>query len=282
MVELMGNGNPQASKKQRSSGWRHNLHEIIFEADTPAGKLFDILLIVFILISIAIVMLDSVPGLRMYRDVFSSLEWFFTLIFTVEYVLRLMAVGRPLAYMRSFFGVIDLLAILPTYISLLFPGTHYLLVIRSLRVLRIFRVLKLVQYLKEAQNLLNALRASRRKITVFLFSVLSLVLILGSLMYIIEGQENGFTSIPRSVYWAIVTLTTVGYGDLAPASPLGQAFAAMIMILGYSIIAVPTGIVTAEMTRSIGSKVSTQACPECSAEGHDHDAQFCKYCGARL
>lgn len=271
-----------ANGKDRRSGWRNRLHEIIFEADTPAGKLFDILLIVFILLSITVVMLDSVPGLRDWRALFKLGEWFFTLVFTIEYVLRLFAVGRPLAYMRSFFGVIDLLAILPTYISLLFPGTHYLLVIRSLRVLRIFRVLKLVQYLKEAQNLLNALRASRRKIIVFLFSVLSLVLILGSLMYIIEGEENGFTSIPRSVYWAIVTLTTVGYGDLAPASPLGQAFAALIMILGYSIIAVPTGIVTAEMTRSIAGRVSTQACPDCSAEGHDFDALYCKFCGAHL
>ncbi len=267
---------------QKSETWRGKLHEVIFEADTPAGKLFDILLIIFILISVAVVMLDSVPAMRPQRELFHWLEWFFTLVFTVEYLLRLLAVGRPLAYMRSFFGIIDLLAIMPTYISLFLPGTHYLLVIRSMRVLRIFRVLKLVKYLKEAQYLMNALRASRRKIIVFLFSVLSLVIILGSLMYIIEGEERGFTSIPRSVYWAVVTLTTVGYGDLTPASPLGQGLAALIMILGYSIIAVPTGIVTAEMTRSISSQVSTQACPECSAEGHDFDAVFCKYCSAKL
>ncbi|MCA9734140.1 MAG: ion transporter [Deferribacteres bacterium] len=270
-------------EKQKKYSWRAHLHEIIFEADTPAGRLFDVVLIIFILLSIVVVSLDSVRSLRMYAPWFRFFEWFFTLVFTVEYILRILTTGKPLAYVRSFFGVIDLLAILPTYISLLFPGTHYLLVIRSLRVLRVFRVLKLVQYLKEATMLLQALRASRRKITVFLFGVLSLVLILGSMMYIIEGEKSGFTSIPRSVYWAIVTLTTVGYGDIAPASALGQALAAFIMILGYCIIAVPTGIVSVELTRSFSEqRISTQACPECSAEGHDYDAVHCKYCGARL
>jgi voltage-gated potassium channel len=237
-----------------------------------------------ILLSVAVVMLDSVKAMNLrYGPLFTSLEWFFTILFTVEYVLRLVCVGRPLCYARSFFGVIDLLAILPTYLSLLLPGSQYLSVIRVLRVLRVFRVLKLVRLLNEASLLLRALRASRAKITVFLFAVLTMVVVLGSLMYLIEGEERGFTSIPRSVYWAVVTLTTVGYGDISPQTPLGQALATVVMILGYSLIAVPTGLITAEMTLSGARKtVSTQACPECSAEGHDADARFCKACGSRL
>lgn len=209
-------------------------------------------------------------------------EWFFTLLFTIEYVLRLLSVGKPLAYTTSFFGVVDLAAIIPTYLSLLLPGAQYLLVLRLLRVLRVFRVLKLAHYLSEADVLLAALRASRTKITVFLFTILTLVVILGSLIYLIEGEEHGFTSIPRSIYWTIVTLTTVGYGDIAPQTGPGQVLAAIIMIIGYGIIAVPTGIVTAELTRTERQHVSGQACPQCSAEGHDPDAQYCKYCGAEL
>lgn len=279
----MKNSTEIPGRYSNQSNWRRTVHEIIFEADTPAGKLFDILLIISIFLSVTIVMLDSVKTINtVYGDLFSTLEWLFTILFTIEYVLRIISIGQPLKYMTSFFGVIDLLAILPTYISILIPGSHYLLVIRILRVLRIFRVLKLAQYISEANMLILALKASRRKILIFLFTVFTLVVIIGSLMYIIEGKENGFTSIPRSVYWAIVTLTTVGYGDISPATPLGQAFAALVMILGYGIIAVPTGIVTAEMTRVTAPKISTRACPECSAEGHDADARFCKFCGGSM
>ncbi|TDI93998.1 MAG: ion transporter [Caldithrix sp.] len=264
---------------------RRRLHEIIFEADTPAGKRFDVLLIVSIVLSVTAVMLDSVQSVRNeYGGIFFFFEWGFTLLFTVEYFLRLYCVGRPRLYATSFYGVVDLLAILPTYISLILPGSQFLLVIRILRVLRIFRVFKLVQYLGEVDFLLKALRASGRKIAVFLFTVLTLVTIFGSLMYIIEDAQNGFTSIPRSIYWAIVTLTTVGYGDITPRTEIGQALAAMIMIFGYAIIAVPTGIVTVEMAQAFKEKetISTQSCPQCSAEGHDSDAKFCKFCGSAL
>ena len=259
------------------------IHEIIFEADTRLGKLFDIVLIISIVVSVIIVMIDSVAVInKEYGDTLYILEWIFTILFTIEYFLRLFTVGRPIKYATSFFGVVDLFAILPTYFSVLFPGSQYFLVIRILRLLRVFRVLKLVQYVGEARLLRQAMIASKRKIIVFIFTVLTIVVIFGSIMYVIEGSENGFTSIPRSIYWAIVTLTTVGYGDVSPVTPLGQAVAAIIMILGYGIIAVPTGIVTAEMTAAAGKKISTQACPECSAEGHESDAQFCKYCGAKL
>ncbi|MBW1846045.1 MAG: ion transporter [Deltaproteobacteria bacterium] len=271
------------TKSNSISKSRQKLHEIIFEADTPAGKTFDILLIVGIVLSVLMVMLDSVSAIQnSYGDFLYAAEWFFTILFTIEYILRLYCVGRPILYARSFFGIIDLLAILPTYFSLFIPGSQYFLVIRLLRVLRIFRVLKLVQYLGEARLLIAALRASRRKIIVFLFAVLTLVIIFGSLMYFIESKESGFTSIPRSIYWAIVTLTTVGYGDILPKTGMGQFLAAMIMILGYGIIAIPTGIVTVEMATAFNKKISTQACPECGAEGHDVDATYCKHCGAKL
>jgi voltage-gated potassium channel len=270
-------------KINTSSPLRARLHEIIFEADTPGGKLFDMLLILSIVTSVILVMLDSVSSIQQsYGRLLYFGEWFFTILFTIEYALRLYSVGRPLAYATSFFGMVDLLAILPTYLSIIFPGAHYLLVIRLLRVLRIFRVLKLAKYLGEIQILSRALLASRRKITVFLFVVVTLVVIFGSLMYLIEKPEHGFTSIPRSIYWAIVTLTTVGYGDISPKTELGQAISAIIMIIGYGIIAVPTGIVTAELTQSYKKGISTQACQQCSAEGHDPDASHCKYCGAEL
>lgn len=265
------------------STWRSRLYEIIFEADTPGGKIFDVILIISIILSVIAVMLDSVKSINLkYGEILYIAEWFFTIIFTIEYIFRFMLVNKPLKYAGSFFGVVDLLAILPTYLSVLFPGTQFLIVIRLLRVLRIFRVLKLVKYITEAKMLRQALRASSRKITVFLFTVLTLVIIMGSLMYVIEGEANGFTSIPRSIYWSIVTLTTVGYGDISPGTPLGQSLAAIIMICGYGIIAVPTGIVTVEMAQAAGKKVSTQACPDCSADGHDYDAEFCKYCGTKL
>ncbi len=259
-------------------------HEIIFEADTPGGKAFDMVLIISIILSVLVVMADSVQAIQTsYGGVLNVLEWVFTVLFTVEYVLRLMCIGRPWKYATSFFGIVDVLAILPTYASLLIPGSHYLVVIRVLRLLRIFRVLKLAQYVGEANELMRALSASRRKVTVFLFAVATLVVILGSAMYVLEGEENGFVSIPAGIYWAVVTLTTVGYGDISPQTPLGQALAAMVMILGYAIIAVPTGIVSAELVRGGGGeKVSTQACPQCSREGHDPDAVHCKFCGASL
>ncbi len=265
--------------------WRDRLFEIIFEADTPAGKWFDIALIIVILLSVLTVMLDSVASIRAnHGSWLLTLEWFFTILFTIEYIMRLLCVGKPLRYAVSFFGVVDLMAILPTYLSLLVFGTRYLAVVRILRVLRIFRILKLGHHTKEAGVLKSALYASRRKILVFFSVVLTLVVIIGSLMYVVEGAANsGFTSIPHGVYWAIVTLTTVGYGDISPQTPLGQFLASLVMILGYSIIAVPTGIVTVEWSQASARKQSnTQACPNCSAEGHDNDARYCKFCGAKL
>ncbi len=264
--------------------WRNTIHEIIFEADTKAGKAFDIVLMVSIFLSIIAVMLDSVEWFNSrYASSIYVVEWCFTIIFTIEYILRLISVRQPLRYTLSFFGIIDLLATVPTYLSLFLPQAQYLLVIRILRVLRIFRVLKLTHYLGEAQFLLQALQASRRKITVFLFAVVNLVVVVGALMYLIEGELHGFSSIPRSIYWAIVTITTVGYGDVAPQTPAGQTLASLLMILGYAIIAVPTGIVTNELAlEARRQKVSTQCCPECSAEGHDTDAVHCKYCGGTL
>jgi len=269
-------------RKPKTNYWlRHRLYEIIFEADTPAGKLFDILLILSIIISVTVVMLDSVASFQeQYGQLFFLLEWFFTILFTVEYFFRLSCIGRPVKYVGSFYGIIDLLSLLPSYVSLLLPAGKYLLVIRILRLLRVFRVLKLVQYVGESNYLQRALWASRRKIAVFLLSVFLLMIIFGSVMYIVEGAENGFTSIPRSIYWAVVTMTTVGYGDISPQTSLGQAIASLIMILGYGIIAIPTGIVTAELT--FKQNISTQACPECSAEGHDLNAKHCKFCGADL
>jgi voltage-gated potassium channel len=270
-------------RKKPLRPWRARLHEIIFEADTPAGKTFDIFIIICILASVVAVMLDSVSPIRaQYGRLLNDIEWFFTILFTVEYIARLICIGRPMKYATSFFGVVDLLAVIPTYLDLLVPGTGFLFVFRVLRLLRIFRVLKLVQYVKDADMLLYALRESRRKITVFLFAVITIAVIMGSLMYVIEGEAHGFTSIPMSIYWAIVTLTTVGYGDLSPATAFGQTMAAILMIMGYSIIAVPTGIVSAEMTRTRYQKVTTQSCPECSAEGHDPDAAHCKHCGSQL
>ena len=261
------------------------LHEIIFEAETRAGKFFDLMLILTIALSVVVVMLDSVSDIHAeHGSVLRRLEWTITGLFTVEYALRIYCIGKPLRYVRSFFGVVDLLSILPTYLSLMLPGSQYLGVIRVLRLLRVFRVLKLAKYLGEGHLLMGALYASRRKIEIFIFGVLTLVIIIGSMMYVIEGEENGFTSIPRAVYWAIVTMTTVGYGDISPQTNLGQALAAVVMLLGYSIIAVPTGLITAELTRSALDRqnITTEACPQCSAEGHEADALYCKFCGAKL
>ena len=267
-----------------AKGWRTLLHEIIFEADTPVGKAFDIVLIWSIIISVMTVVLESVTGFRnAYGKVFYTIEWFFTILFTIEYFLRLISLSRPLRYAISFFGVVDLLAVIPTYLSIFIPGSHYLLSVRILRLLRIFRVLKLTAYLSEAKVLMTALRASRRKISVFLLAVLTIVVIIGSLMYVIEGEKNGFSDIPISIYWAIVTLTTVGYGDISPLTPMGKTLASLVMVIGYGIIAVPTGIVTVEISQAVKkASSSTQACPACGAEGHDTDAAYCKYCGACL
>jgi voltage-gated potassium channel len=264
------------------SAWRKKLHEIVFEADTRAGKAFDVFVIGLILISLLAVVLESVQSIREdYGRILWTAEWIFTVLFTVEYLLRIVSVRRPMRYALSFFGLVDLLAILPGYLSLLIPGTQYLLTIRVLRFLRIFRILKLTEYISEGKIITSALVNSRRKISVFLVSVLAIVTVVGTTMYVIEGEENGFTSIPTSIYWAIVTLTTVGYGDLSPKTALGKTLASIVMILGYAIIAVPTGIVTAELTRK-QKQLSTQVCPECHAQDHDADAVFCKFCGARL
>ena len=256
---------------------------IIFEAHTPAGKAFDVGLIICILCSVLAVMLDSVSAIHIgYRDWLYSVEWFFTILFTIEYGLRLWCIQNTALYARSFFGIVDLLGIIPTYLSLLFAGTQYLLVIRVLRVLRVFRVLRMVRFVGEAELLAQALRASRRKITVFVTAVAVLVVVIGSLMYLIEGEANGFTSIPRSIYWAIITMTTVGYGDITPQTPLGQAFASLVMIMGYGIIAIPTGIVTLEINEASRRSSNTRTCPQCSAEGHVPEAGFCWRCGDHL
>lgn len=258
------------------------LHEIIFEADTLAGKIFDLVLICCIIGSVTVVMLDSIKSIREgYGQLLGGLDLFFTILFTIEYFFRLYAVASPKAYAGSFYGVIDIMAIIPGYLGLIFPGTQYLSVVRIFRVLRVFRILKLAHYLQESDTLWQALVASRKRITVFVMGVMTLVVIIGSAMYVIEGEENGFTSIPVSIYWAVVTLTTVGYGDISPKTPLGQAFSVFIMILGYGIIAIPTGIVTAEMAMA-RKEISTQSCPVCAAEGHDVDAAFCKSCGNKL
>ena len=263
---------------------RAALHQIVFEADTPAGRTFDIALTVLIVLSVIAVSLETVDGLapRTQRLLLIT-EWVFTALFTLEYIVRLIAVQRPMAYARSFFGIVDLLAILPMWLSILMPGAQALLVVRVLRLLRIFRILKLAHFLSEAQTLVQALRASARKIMVFLLSVAAIIVIVGSLMYVVEGPANGFTSIPISMYWAVVTLTTVGYGDIAPRTPVGQMLASLVMILGYGIIAVPTGIVTSELARGAAQHgVSTQACPACGMGGHDVDAVYCRRCGARM
>lgn len=273
-----------AGRKESLSGWRKVAFEVIFEADTPVGKWFDVALILCIVASVAVVMLDSIAGVKeSHGRLLNVLEWFFTILFTIEYILRLVCARNPARYAVSFFGVVDLLAIVPAYAGLALAGTQYLTVIRILRVLRIFRVLKLGECVGEANVLKRALIASRKKIFVFLFAVLTMVVIIGSIIFLIEGPENGFTSIPKGVYWAVVTLTTVGYGDLSPQTSFGQLLASMVMILGYSIIAVPTGIMTVELTQAAkDKKITSHTCPECSKQGHDPDAAHCKYCGARL
>lgn len=261
---------------------RRRLHTIIFEADTPAGRAFDVGLLVAIIISLTVVILESVPSLdQRYGEWFHVVEWVLTVLFTLEYLLRLYCVRRPWLYARSFYGVVDLLSILPTYLSLFVEGTQLLLAVRVLRLLRVFRIFKLASFVREARLLMRALRASRGKIIVFMLFVVLMVTVIGSIMYVIEGDTNpAFQNIPISIYWAIVTLTTVGFGDITPQTYLGRFFSAVVMILGYAVIAVPTGVVTMEMMRN--QSTNTQSCPNCGAEGHDDDARYCKYCGSAL
>ena len=265
--------------------WRSKLHEIIYEADTPAGKLFDIILLISILASIVLVMLESVEWIdNKYHFFLDTSEWVITILFTLEYIARIITVKKPLRYITSFYGIIDLLSTIPKYLSLLFVGSHSLVAFRALRLLRVFRILKLTRYIGASTNFVRALKTSRAKIAVFLSFVVILCIILGTVMYLVESKESGFSSIPRSVYWAIVTLTTVGYGDIAPVTPLGQLIASLIMIMGYGIIAVPTGIVSSEMTKANRRdvQVNTQSCSNCLESNHRDGAKFCHNCGNSL
>lgn len=306
----MAQNKEQGQKLRPNHEEREKLYRIIFGTDTPIGKTFDVILLVLIVISVLLVMLESVEELNQkYHSIFIVIEWILTIIFTIEYLVRIYIVRRPLRYMTSFFGIVDFLAILPSYLTLFLVGAHYFLVVRALRLLRIFRVFKLGRYLGESQVLIRALEASRAKITVFLMGVLTSVTVIGAIMYLIEGNANsGFDSIPRSIYWAIVTITTVGYGDIAPATTLGQFLAAILMILGYGVIAVPTGIVSSELVQAQETSAeeikeeiheithvmedmilikppvakSDMQCSNCEHSGHDVDAKFCKYCGEIL
>jgi len=269
------------NQKYQQPAWKAHWHEVIFEADTPAGKLFDVLLLIFILISVIAVLLDSVPYFHENHGTLLWIsEWVLTILFSLEYVARIISSFKPTRYIFSFYGIIDLLAILPTYLSMFLIGSQYLLVIRIFRLLRVFRVLKLARYVGASRTLLVALKNSRHKIVVFLEVVLTMVFIMGSLMYLIEGPENGFTSIPRSIYWAIVTMTTVGYGDIAPQTVLGQTLASIVMIVGYAIIAVPTGIISVELAQT--TRTNTQVCQHCQWDEHDDDSLYCKKCGNKL
>lgn len=265
-------------------GWKARLHEVIYETNTVAGKAFDVGLLIAIVASIIVVMLDSVEAYQIkFGYTFFILEWIFTIIFTIEYILRLICIKRPMSYVLSPLGIIDLMALIPSYISFMFAGSPSLLAFRALRLLRVFRIFRLVHFLSEMRFLTTALQASVRKISIFMFTVLTLAIVLGSVMYLVEAGENGFSSIPESIYWAIVTITTVGYGDISPNTPLGRFVASIVMLLGYAIIAVPTGIVTTEMILASRHKgYHAEACPNCAREGHDEDARYCKYCGERL
>ena len=279
-------------KKEVHSGWRHDLHTVIYEADTLVGRIFDIILVILIVLSVVLVMLESIDDVdSKYHGALLTLEWIVTIFFTIEYIARIISIKKPLKYIFSFYGIVDLLSTLPLYLSYAVAGSQALLAVRALRLLRIFRILKLVKYLGEASQLNAALKASRTKILVFIYVVVILSIIMGTIMYLIESDEAGFTSIPRSIYWTIVTLTTVGYGDIAPQTNFGQFIATLIMIMGYGIIAVPTGIVTVEFTKFGKSAenndrsivhTNTQSCPTCSVEGHRDEARHCYNCGDHL
>jgi voltage-gated potassium channel len=270
--------------KTEKKDWRFNLHEIIYESNTPAGKAFDVGLLIAIFTSIIVVMLDSVQSIHQhYGTLFNRVEWVFSALFTIEYILRLISIRKPLKYVFSLLGIIDLIALIPSYLSIFFVGAQSLLVFRALRLLRVFRIFKLGHFLTEINFLTQALRDSIRKISIFLLTVLTLTVILGSIMYLVEKRENGFSNIPESIYWAIVTITTVGYGDISPVTPMGKFVASIVMLTGYAIIAVPTGIITHDLAlASRKKKHKFESCPSCGSEGHDHDALFCKHCGSSL
>ena len=266
-----------------SKNLRNRLYEIIFEADTPAGKLFDICLLIAILLSVITVICESVPHIRRnFAEEFYLLEWVFTIVFTVEYILRIYASYHRTKYIFSFYGIIDLLAILPAFLGMFISGAHSFMIIRAFRLLRIFRILKISRYSRAGETLLIALKASREKIGIFLFTILTTILLIGTLMYLIEGEANGFTSIPKSIYWAIVTITTVGYGDLTPNTALGQFFSGLLMIIGYAIIAVPTGIISVEVARSEKRRAGSVVCPKCKTGNQSDQALICSNCGERL
>lgn len=263
--------------------WKHDLYEIIFESESKAGKAFDVVLLIIIILSVFLVIIESVPRFNeQYGKSLRIMEWGITIFFTIEYIFRIVISRFPRKYIFSFYGIIDLLAVIPTYLSLIFTGAQGLIVIRAIRLLRVFRILKLTRYTNEGAIIMKALRASRVKISVFLFAILMIIIIIGTLMYLIEGEEGGFNSIPESIYWAIVTLTTVGYGDITPQTDLGKFISAMVMILGYAIIAVPTGIVTAELSFGYRKSRSRGECKVCGNKDNDKDAEFCKKCGAML
>jgi len=275
------------SNNNLNKNWKNKLHEILYEADTPNGKVFNIALFIVIIASIVFVMLESIQSIdSQYHDFLNAAEWVITILFTLEYIARVITVKKPLKYIFSFFGIIDLLSTIPKYLSFfLVGGAHSLVALRALRLLRVFRILKLARYIGESTNLARAIKASRAKLSVFILFVFILCVILGTIMYLVEsGQDSGFTSIPRSIYWAIVTLTTVGYGDIAPVSALGQLISSFIMLMGYAIIAVPTGIVSAEVVKTSKHKVqtNTQACPYCMANSHKDNAEYCYNCGNKL
>jgi len=264
--------------------WREKIHEIIYEADTQEGKLFDVILLIAIIASILLVMLESVESFDFkYHEFLYIGEWIITIFFSLEYILRIISIKKPLKYVFSFYGIIDFLATIPMYLSFILVGSHSLVALRALRLLRVFRILKLARYTGASEKLTLAMKASKAKISVFLFFVVIICIILGTVMYMVEGAENGFTNIPKSIYWAIVTLTTVGFGDIAPQTPLGQLIASVIMILGYAIIAIPTGIVSSELTKStLNQDVNTQSCPNCLKEKHKDNAIYCYNCGSVL
>ena len=272
------------NKTNQKKDWKERLHEIIYEADTKEGKLFDIILLVAIIASIALVMLESIQSIdAKYHDLLNIGEWIITILFTIEYILRIISIKKPFGYIFSFYGIIDLLSTIPKYLSFIIVGSQNLIALRALRLLRVFRIMKLTRYVGAANRFIVALKASRAKVAVFLFFIVILCIILGSIMYIVEGETNGFTNIPKSIYWAIVTLTTVGFGDITPQTPLGQLIASVIMILGYAIIAIPTGIVSSEMTKSNQElQENTQVCSNCSKDNHKEKAKFCFNCGSLL
>ena len=271
-------------KKANKTSWREKIHEIIYEADTPEGKLFDVILLIIIIASILLVMLESVESIDFkYHEYLNIGEWIITIFFSIEYILRIISIKKPLKYVFSFYGIIDLLSTIPMYLTFILVGSHSLVALRALRLLRVFRILKLARYTGASEKLTLAMRASKAKISVFLFFIVIVCIILGTVMYMVEGQENGFTNIPKSIYWAIVTLTTVGFGDIAPQTPLGQLIASVIMILGYAVIAIPTGIVSSELTKStLNEDVNTQSCPNCLKEKHKDNAIYCYNCGSVL